>query len=212
MQTDSLTGLPGGGAVHATLQRTLQDRDAAALTLLDVDRFAELNDTLGSDAGDSLLRGLAGLLNDEVGTTPGASAFRVSGDAFALLLPDVSLEQAFLRMERVRARIEAANLASLGGAPVTVSIGVAQYPRDGKDAAGLHKAAEAALMAAKEQGRNTVALPPNEEMVMKSCYYPSTAVRQLRLLAERLGRKESVLLREALTDVLRKYDTQRQVA
>jgi len=58
----------------------------------------------------------------------------------------------------------------------------------------------------KEMGRNQVALAPNEEMVMKSCYYPSTAVRQLKILVEQLKKKESVLLREALNDLLRKYD------
>jgi diguanylate cyclase len=68
------------------------------------------------------------------------------------------------------------------------------------------RTADAALTAAKESGRNQVALPPNEEMVMKSCYYTGAGVRKLRALAERLNRKESTLLREALDDLLRKYD------
>jgi len=87
-----------------------------------------------------------------------------------------------------------------------VTIGVAQYPRDAKDARGLLQAADAALATAKESGRNQVALPPNEEMVMKSCYYPASSMRRLRALAERLGRKDSPLLREALDDLFRKYD------
>jgi hypothetical protein len=89
---------------------------------------------------------------------------------------------------------------------VTVTVGVAQHPRDAKDARGLLEASAAALQAAKEGGRNRVGLPPNEEMVMKSCYYPATSVRKLKTLAERLKRKESHLLREALDDLFRKYD------
>ena len=52
-------------------------------------------------------------------------------------------------------------------------------------------------------------LPLNEEMVMKSCYYPASAVRWLKALAERQNRKESQLLREALADLFRKYDVPR---
>jgi plasmid stabilization system protein ParE len=89
---------------------------------------------------------------------------------------------------------------------VTLTIGVAQHPRDAKDARDLIAAANAALAAAKEAGRNQVALPPTEDMVMKSCYYPAGSLRKLKILAERLSRKESRLLREALDDLLRKYD------
>ena len=92
----------------------------------------------------------------------------------------------------------------------TITAGVAQYPRDARDVQGVLKAADAALLSAKESGRNCVGLPPNEEMVMKSCYYPASSVRKLKALAERLYRKESLLLREALNDLLRKYDTQRE--
>lgn len=89
---------------------------------------------------------------------------------------------------------------------VSVTAGVAQYPRDAKDSKTLMRSASAALLSAKESGRNQVALPPNEEMVMKTCYYPSTLVRQLKALSEKLDRKESSLFREALTDLIRKYD------
>jgi hypothetical protein len=84
---------------------------------------------------------------------------------------------------------------------------VAHFPRDARDARSLRAAASAALQAAKETGRNQVGLPPNEEMVMKSCYYPTSGIRKLKALAERLGRKESPLLREALEDLIRKYDS-----
>jgi diguanylate cyclase (GGDEF)-like protein len=179
-----------------------------ALAVLDVDRFKEVNDAYGRETGDRLLQVLAALLAKETPALP----HRISGDEFAVLLPDLSLEQAFLRMEALRGRVQGAT--GLFGVPdgreVTITIGVAQYPRDAKDADGLVKVADAALLAGKESGRNSVGLPPNEEMVMKSCYYPAASVRKLKMLAERLGRKESHLLREALNDVLRKYDVPRE--
>jgi predicted signal transduction protein with EAL and GGDEF domain len=134
--------------------------------------------------------------------------YRITGDEFAVVMPGMSLEDAFLHLESLRKQIEGA--ARQFGLPdqraVTVTIGVAQRPRDAKDARGLLEASAAALQAAKEGGRNRVGLPPNEEMVMKSCYYPATSVRKLNTLAKRLSRKESHLLREALDDLFRKYD------
>jgi len=110
-------------------------------------------------------------------------------------------------METLRATVESSPRFELPDQRnLMVTIGVAQYPRDAKDARSLLQAADAALATAKESGRNQVALPPNEEMVMKSCYYPASSMRKLRALAERLGRKDSPLLREALDDLFRKYD------
>jgi predicted signal transduction protein with EAL and GGDEF domain len=155
-----------------------------------------------------VLARLAAMLQEEAPD----GAYRLSADEFALLLPGVCLEQAFLRMEALRARVQAS--AKHFGLPeneeVTACIGVAQYPRDAKEAEGLLRAAEAALSVAKEAGPNRVGLPLNEEMVMKSCYYPASNVRRLKSLAEQSKRKESVLLREALSDLLRKYDTPRE--
>jgi len=111
-------------------------------------------------------------------------------------------------MQGLRAAIEASrdHFALPDGRKVTVTIGVAQSGRDADDASGLLHVASAAAICGKEKQRNHVALPMNEEMVMKSCYYPASALRRLKTLAERLGRTESRLLREALDDLLRKYD------
>ena len=113
-------------------------------------------------------------------------------------------------MEGLRARIDAAEFALPGDHRVTITAGVAHAPRDAKEVQALLNAADAALLSAKESGRNQVALPPNEEMVLKSCYYSSAGLRKLKSLAERLGQRESYLLREALADLLRKYDVARE--
>ena len=62
------------------------------------------------------------------------------------------------------------------------------------------------LYAAKEQGGNTVGLPPAEDMVLRSSYYSRAQLGRLRSLGDRLKKKEAVLLREALDDLLRKYE------
>lgn len=197
---EQLTGLGNHAALKAALKERVDAEQTVALAVLDIDRFMAVNEQHGHEVGDTLLQRLAQMLQE---TFPG-QAYRVSGDEFAVLLPGASLEAAFLRLETFRSRVEGA----VDRLPVetTVTAGVAQYPRDARTVQAPLQAADAALVAAKEGGRNQVALPPTEEMVMKSCYYPAAAIRRLKSAAERMGRKESELLREALADLLRKYD------
>lgn len=199
---DELTGLKVG--LEDDLKGMLNEHDGVALVLLDVDNFMVINAAFGRDAGDHVLQTVGALLAD---ACPDA-AYRTAGDEFGAILPGVSLEQAFLRMEALRAAVAgaAARFALPDGRGLTVTIGVAQCPRDARDATGLLRKAYAALGAAKEGGRNQVALAPNEDMVMKSCYYPASSIRRLKALAEQRNRKESALLREALDDLFRKYD------
>jgi diguanylate cyclase (GGDEF)-like protein len=201
---DPLTQLPDRKVLEADLQSALHAGDGVALALLDLDRFLEINTDFGPESGDRVLQTMGALLQEKV---PG-QCYRISGDEFALLMPGTGLEQAFLKLEEVRAFVESSRnrFEVLDGREISITAGVAQCPRDAKDEAGLMRAADAAMMAAKEEGRNRVALPPNEDMVMKSCYYGATSVRKLKALAERLKRKESFLLREALDDLLRKHD------
>ncbi|HNP73017.1 MAG TPA: diguanylate cyclase [Kouleothrix sp.] len=202
-QADTLSDLPNRNALNQALKQQIEAGNPVALALLDIDSFSEVNLDFGQSTGDAVLRTLAGILSAQ---QPG-QAYHFSGDEFALVLPAHSLEQAFLRMEGLRQLVYGNERFALAdGRKLAITIGVAQFPRDAKDTRGLVQAADAALASAKESGRNQVSLPPNEEMVMKSCYYAASSVRRLKLLAERLGRKESPLLREALDDLFRKYD------
>jgi diguanylate cyclase len=203
-----LTGLRDQGDLAERLKQSIEVKDSIALALLDIDRFLEINTDFGHTTGDQVLQALAAILEE---AAPGR-AYHLSGDEFAVTLPGLSLEQAFLQMEALRARVHASDRFELPDRrEVTITVGVAQYPRDAKDASSLVQAATVAMQVAKESGRNLVALPLNEEMVMKSCYYPASSVRKLKALAERLGRKESPLLREALDDLFRKYDVAREL-
>jgi diguanylate cyclase len=200
---DALTKLPDRKQMELSFKEWIKGEESVGIALLDIDHFKEVNDVHGSDIGDEVLVQISNLLQEH---SPGM-AFRVSGDEFAIGMPGFSLEQAFLHMEQLRVKVANHEGYSLpDGTKFTITIGVAQYPRDAKEYTALNQAADAALMAAKEGGRNQVALPPNEEMVMKSCYYSPTSLRRLKNLAEQSKKKESVLLREALEDVLRKYD------
>ncbi len=168
-----------------------------------MDSFQAINEELGHAAGDALLKRYAELMDNAM---PG-QVYRVGGDELAVVFAGSTLEQAFLRVEAIRTSAAFSDLgAQLSGRSITLSIGVAHCPRDVKEIGGLYKAADAALLAAKEGGRNRVALAPNEDMVMKSSYYPAGSLRRLKLLAEKRGRTEAKLLREALDDLLRKYD------
>ncbi|CAA9290950.1 MAG: hypothetical protein AVDCRST_MAG93-3887, partial [uncultured Chloroflexia bacterium] len=161
----------------------------------------------GHEVGDAVLKQVAQFIRETA-----SGGYRLSGDEFAVVMEGVSLEQGFLRMEQLRSSVERA-ATSFGvpdGREIHITVGVAQSPRDAKDLRGLMEAADAALESGKESGRNQVALPSNEEMVMKSCYYPASQVRKLKVLAERLGRKESQLLREGLDEIFRKYDVIRE--
>jgi predicted signal transduction protein with EAL and GGDEF domain len=122
-------------------------------------------------------------------------------------VPGLTLEQVFLRSERLRDEIERAlQTQRPSGAPCTASLGVANMPRDAKTPEELVGRTYSAVFAAKGQGGNTVALTPASEMVVKTSYYEASQLARLKALAEQLSKKEAPLLREALDDLLRKYE------
>ena len=164
----------------------------ASLLLTDLDNLMVLNEKAGHEAGDNAIRAATG------------------GDEFALLAVGVPLEQAFLRAEKIRAEMNAALAKAVPrGHTCTATIGVANAPRDAKNAEQLMRKADLALYAAKEQGGNAVGLTPGDDMVLRSSYYSVAQLGRLRALAERQKKKEAVLLREALDDLLRRYERER---
>src|SRR5690349_1439084 len=95
---DALTGLPGRPEFETAIEAAMHDSDGAAVGMLDIDYFLDVNTQFGHDVGDQLLKTLAELVQE---AAPGG-AYRISGDEFAVLLPDQGLEQAFLRLEALR--------------------------------------------------------------------------------------------------------------
>jgi len=180
--------------------------DGGSLLLVDLDGLHDVNEKAGRDVGDRIIKAAAGVLK-RWATEERWPSGRVGGDEFALYAPGLALEAAFLKADRLRQEIDAAVAKQLPRTyHCTASIGVANVPRDAKTPSDLHRKAELAHHSAKEQGGNTVALTPGDEMVLKSSYYTTAQLGRLKSLAERQKKKEAVFLREALDDLLRKYD------
>jgi diguanylate cyclase (GGDEF)-like protein/PAS domain S-box-containing protein len=154
---DTLTGLPNRRLLHDRLEQALlrasRNKVSTALMFVDLDGFKEVNDTLGHDVGDLLLRRVAIRLATCVRASDTIGRF--GGDEFAIVL-----EGACLRVdcERVSKRIVAALAApfDLDGHHVSAaaSVGIAIYPSDGASAAALLKNADLAMYKSKRMGRN----------------------------------------------------------
>lgn len=155
---DPLTGLPNRALLHDRLSHALtqrgQDGRALAVMFLDLDDFKNVNDTLGHDAGDALLREVSRRVLACVRT--GDTVARWGGDEFVLLLPGLLAETVASRVAReVLGRLS--EPFSLSGIDVRVgaSIGVALYPGLAATSEDLLKHADIALYRAKESGKNT---------------------------------------------------------
>lgn len=194
------------GALRTIIAKAIEKDGGGALLHIDLDDFHQVNVQAGREAGDSVIRAAMAVLK-RWAESDGWRVERIGGDEFALFSPATPLEAAFLRADKLRQELNAGMAKALPKGPrVTASIGVAAAPRDAKEPMQLFKKADLALWAAKDQGSDTVALSPGDEMVLKSSYYTAAQLGRLRSLAERQKKKESVLLREALDDLLRKYD------
>jgi diguanylate cyclase (GGDEF)-like protein len=127
--------------------------------MLDLDRFKLVNDRHGHGAGDDVLREVARRLRDTVRETDLPA--RYGGEEFAVLLPETDLATARDVAERIRLAVAQAPVSTRKGPlTVTLSAGVAVIDEHTPNLAALFDAADAALYAAKEAGRNRVAVTP----------------------------------------------------
>jgi len=157
---DPLTGLYNRRFLEEALDREIArlERKTLPLSLLmiDVDHFKSFNDTFGHEAGDAVLRDLGGILQRYV--RGGDIACRFGGEEFTVVLPEADLDTARQRAEILREAVRELRLVhdgkSLGA--VTLSVGVACFPEHGRRREHLLQAADAALYAAKDAGRNQV--------------------------------------------------------
>lgn len=206
---DALTGLPGRGAFDtdfaARIARKSKQPAVISLAVVDIDLFGAINDAHGREAGDGVLCDLAAALASSL---RGEDAlYRFGGDALAVMMPGEEKEQAFLRMEAFRSGYAGErSLASGQVVPVTISMGLAAYSDDGAKAQDVVHKANEALYRAKVGGRDRICLAREEKMVTKTSHYMQGQLLGLRRLAEREKIGEALLLREALNDLLRKYN------
>lgn len=209
---DALTGLLDRTsfetALHETLRSAKRKAHAVSLAIVDIDFFGKLNEELGKEAGDAALVDLARALSEAFEQT--GTCCRYGGDAMAVLMVAVEKEDAFLALENFRRGYAGTRTLIVGNEPVAAEIniaaGLASYPEDGAKPLDLLHKANDALYRAKVGGRGRVCLAREEKMVTKTSHYTQGQLLGLRRLAEREGIGEAVLLREALNDVLRKYN------
>lgn len=161
-QHDSLTSLPNLGLFHDRLQQALalakRNKTRLALMFLDLDQFKPINDTLGHQVGDLLLKAVSERLQDCMRETD--TVARIGGDEFVILLPVIEDEgHALLLAEKVRHLLsQSFDLAGGYSLSISSSIGVAIYPEYGSDEMQLLKNADGAMYHAKQGGRNKVQL------------------------------------------------------
>lgn len=206
--TDALNHLADRKAFDVAFKKAVAVADqagaSASVAVVDVDLLGHINSAQGRDCGDDALVHVAECLGAIVSDRN--TLYRFGGDAFSVILPDTEKEQAFLVLEEVRKALEVADSNGLGQ-QVQISAGLASYPDDGSKAKGIVHKANEALYRAKVSGRNKICLAREEKMVTKTSHYMQGQLMGLRRLAERESISESVLLREALNDLLRKYNS-----
>jgi diguanylate cyclase (GGDEF)-like protein len=156
---DALTQLHSHRAFQQRLQeevlRSGRSQTPLALIMLDVDHFKRYNDSYGHQAGDHLLRTLAGVLGSFA--RPVDFVARYGGEEFAIILPNFVRSEAVQLAEKIRARVAAEPFA-FQGAPTraTMSLGVAAFPTDATTPSQLVRVADERLYRAKHGGRNQV--------------------------------------------------------
>jgi diguanylate cyclase (GGDEF)-like protein/PAS domain S-box-containing protein len=154
---DDLSGLPNRLLFRQLLEQALLDagrsRKPLALLLIDLDRFKLINDTLGHDAGDEVLREVTARLRHCLGETDIISRF--GGDEFAALIRDIGdADAARTAAKRVLAAVDKPYRINGDEYHLSASIGISTFPGDSADATALLRNAELAMYRAKDQGKN----------------------------------------------------------
>jgi diguanylate cyclase (GGDEF)-like protein len=164
-RTDPLTQLSNRLRLHEDLvavhERARRSQRPFAVALCDLDGFKSYNDTYGHLEGDEALRRVGLTIANHV--RAGDGAYRYGGEEFLILLPDETADRALVAMERLRGAIEALAIPHAGRRPpgvITLSIGIAGWgPDHDETPAQVLEAADSALYAAKQHGRNRVLAP-----------------------------------------------------
>ncbi len=155
---DPLTGLANRNLLTDRIEQALvfarRGKRQVAVMLLDLDRFKMVNDAMGHEAGDTLLRTVAERLLGCV--RPGDTVARLGGDEFMVVMSDMAAEEDAVAMaSRLLKAMERPVTLDAREMVITASVGVTLFPRDGDDTGTLYRNADAAMYRAKEQGRNS---------------------------------------------------------
>jgi diguanylate cyclase (GGDEF)-like protein len=185
-QLDSLTGLPNRVLLRDRLEhamaRALRHRRRLAVLFIDVDRFKQINDSLGHTIGDALLCSVAQRLRGCVRHSDTVGRF--AGDEFVLVLDELSgIDDAALIADKILVAMNAPHAIEGHDLHVTVSMGVSLYPDDGGDAESIIRNADVAMYQVKEAGRNSYAFFSTQMKVQ--VVEQQSVERDLRLALDR---------------------------
>lgn len=144
--------------------RATRHKQSFSLLMLDLDNFKTVNDRYGHAYGDQFLQAFAKVL--ETAVRPGDMLCRYGGDEFTIILPEATQEQAYSVAQRIRRSVEKMQLRSPEGQVMraTGSIGIAVYPQHAKDPKDLFLLADNMMYKAKRLGRNSIAVPDDNEV------------------------------------------------
>ncbi len=152
--TDPLTGLPNRRSFEITIENEIRRaeryRRSFAVLMMDFDNFKSYNDKFGHSAGDNILKRFSILMKEAIRDVDFLG--RYGGDEFIAVLPETDANFALAVAERIRKKIESENLDP----PVTLSIGIAVFPKDSKEKQKLIDLADHACYEAKEMGGNRI--------------------------------------------------------
>jgi diguanylate cyclase (GGDEF)-like protein/PAS domain S-box-containing protein len=153
---DALTGLPNRRLLEDRLTQALalsyRNRKNTAVMFVDLDRFKNINDSLGHSVGDALLKEIAARLVKQLRV--GDTICRIGGDEFVVVLPEVKRSSDVAHVaQKIIEQLSQPVVVEERELVVTSSIGIAIYPDDGRDAEALIRNADAAMYHAKELGR-----------------------------------------------------------
>lgn len=160
-QYDGLTGLPNRTLLQDRLEHsmaeTLHSKQQLALLFMDLDRFKEINDSFGYEAGDAELIRVARMLHSCLGPTD--TALRIGGDEFAVIQTHISdVDEAALLAQRILSAVAKPHKVVGHKIHTSVSIGITLFPNDARTAEQLLKNADTAMYHAKHEGRNNYQL------------------------------------------------------
>lgn len=156
--TDPLTGLSNRRAMEerlaAELSRTQRHQIRTSVVMLDVDRFKQVNDSLGHAAGDRLLTEIAAAVRGQCRSLDAVG--RMGGDEFLVILPMTTAEEALVFAGRVQRAVAALEKSHPEFGRPSLSLGIAEAPRHGRTGDLVLAAADAALYRAKRSGRDAI--------------------------------------------------------
>jgi diguanylate cyclase (GGDEF)-like protein len=156
---DPLTNLFNRRYLEETLDREVaraaRESYPLCIIMMDIDHFKKTNDVYGHEAGDHVLRALAGTLSEF--SRRGDFACRYGGEEFVLVMPNIDSHTAYERAKKLRSRLNSLYVTyGCFNLTMTISMGIASFPKNGETREIILRAADKALYAAKEAGRDHI--------------------------------------------------------